>query len=76
MYFGKRILVGASLKRTIGELTQNPQPESRLSGTISLHLLALHNGADIIRAHHFKEHNDMLNIYKALSLPTLSLENL
>lgn len=75
-HFGKRILVGASLKRTIGELTQNPQPESRLSGTISLHLLALHNGADIIRAHHFKEHNDMLNIYKALSLPTLSLENL
>lgn len=68
-HFGKRVLVGASQKRTIGELLNAPNPDDRLSGSLSLHLLALQNGADIIRAHHYKEHSDMLKIFLSFSKP-------
>lgn len=68
-HFGKRVLVGASQKRTIGELLNAPDPQNRLSGSLSLHLLALQNGADIIRAHHYKEHSDMLKIFLSFSKP-------
>ena len=64
-HFGKRLLVGASQKRSIGEILGDPDRE-RLSGTLSLHLLALQAGADIIRAHHFAEHCDMLKIFRAI----------
>ena len=64
-HFGKRLLVGASQKRSIGEILGDPDRE-RLSGTLSLHLLALQAGADIIRAHHFAEHCDMLKIFRAV----------
>ncbi|STO96941.1 dihydropteroate synthase [Helicobacter canis] len=70
-HFGKRLLVGASQKSTIGEIIDAPNPHDRLSGTLSLHLLALQNGADIIRAHHYKEHSDMLKIFRAYAQPSL-----
>ena len=70
-HFGKRLLVGASQKSTIGEIIDAPNPHDRLSGTLSLHLLALQNGADIIRAHHYKEHSDMLKILHAYAQPSL-----
>lgn len=66
-HFGKRVLVGASQKRTIGDLLNAPHPNDRLSGSLSLHLLALQNGADIIRAHHYKEHSDMLKVFLSFS---------
>ena len=70
-HFGKRLLVGASQKSTIGEIIDAPNPHDRLSGALSLHLLALQNGADIIRAHHYKEHSDMLKILHAYAQPSL-----
>ena len=70
-HFGKRLLVGASQKSTIGEIIDAPNPHDRLSGSLSLHLLALQNGADIIRAHHYKEHSDMLKILHAYAQPSL-----
>ncbi len=64
-HFGFPILVGASRKSTIGEIT-NRATQQRLSGTLALHLLALQNGANILRVHDEDEHIDMIKVYKAL----------
>lgn len=74
-HFGKRLLVGASQKRSIGEILGDPDRE-RLSGTLALHLLALQAGADIIRAHHFAEHRDMLLVFQALRKMSLALHEI
>lgn len=66
-HFGYEILVGASRKSTIGAITSKQSPSERLSGSLALHLLALQNGADIIRTHDFAEHIDMLKILSAFN---------
>lgn len=65
-HFGCEILVGASMKRTIGEIT-NKDTKQRIFGTLALHQIALDNGADIIRCHDFKAHIDMLKIWLSLN---------
>lgn len=65
-HFSLPLLVGASNKSTIGEITGQKATQDRLSGTLALHLIALQNGANIIRAHDFVAHRDMLRIYEAL----------
>lgn len=65
-YFGYEILVGASRKRSIGDITQK-DTKDRLSGTLSMHQFAINNGASIIRVHDVMEHIDMLKVLKALS---------
>ncbi|PAF52638.1 dihydropteroate synthase [Helicobacter sp. 13S00477-4] len=64
-YFGYPLLVGASRKQTIGLLTQR-DVANRLAGTLSIHLFALQNGANILRIHDEDEHLDMIKIYEAL----------
>ena len=61
MHFGCEILVGASRKRSLGEIT-NSEVESRLIASISLHQIALQNGASIIRCHDVVEHKHMIDI--------------
>ncbi|RDU65640.1 dihydropteroate synthase [Helicobacter sp. MIT 14-3879] len=65
-HFDCEILVGASRKRSIGEIT-NKDTKDRLSGTLSLHQRALDNGANIIRCHDYKEHIDMFAIWQELN---------
>ena len=48
--FGLPILVGASRKRFIDNVSPAP-PEHRLGGSIAAHLLAIAGGAAIIRTH-------------------------
>ncbi|HAR96552.1 MAG TPA: dihydropteroate synthase [Deltaproteobacteria bacterium] len=48
---GKPILVGASMKRFIGEVTQVEEIEGRLEGSLACAVLSIWNGADIIRVH-------------------------
>ena len=67
-HFGLELLVGASNKSTIGTITNQSDSNTRLSGTLTLHLIALQNGASILRVHNYKEHLDMLKIYQALNL--------
>lgn len=62
--FGYPILVGASRKRTIQEIIKK-EAKDALSGTLALHLLALENGANILRVHDEIEHLDLLKIYEA-----------
>ena len=64
-HFGFPLLVGASRKNTIGEITNKPTCE-RLAGTLALHLYALQNGANILRIHDEDEHIDILRIYKEM----------
>lgn len=48
--FGLPLLVGASRKRFIDAVSPS-QPQDRLGGSLAAHLLAVENGASIIRAH-------------------------
>lgn len=64
-HFDCEILVGASMKRTIGAITGKDTME-RGFGTLALHQIALDNGADIIRCHDFSAHIDMLKVWNAL----------
>jgi dihydropteroate synthase len=48
--FGLPLLVGASRKRFINAVVPS-EPAERLGGSLAAHLLAVENGADIIRVH-------------------------
>jgi dihydropteroate synthase len=50
--FGLPLLVGASRKRFINSVSSLPSPPSqRLGGSLAAHLLAIENGAAIVRVH-------------------------
>ena len=51
---GQPVLVGASRKRFISTVTPS-EPSQRLGGSIAAHLVAVRNGAKIIRAHDVAE---------------------
>ncbi len=63
--FGYEILVGASRKSLIDKITPSPVQE-RLPGTLALHLLAVNEGATIIRCHDVKEHHQAIRVYEAI----------
>jgi dihydropteroate synthase len=52
--FGRPVMVGASRKRFIGDLTGEPE-EGRLPGSVAVAALAVQNGADILRVHDVAE---------------------
>jgi dihydropteroate synthase len=52
--FGLPLLVGASRKRFINSVTPS-SPDERLGGSIASHLMAVNNGASIVRAHDVAE---------------------
>src|SRR5690349_3632962 len=63
--FGLPLLVGASRKRFIDAVTPSP-PDRRLGGSIAAHLLAVENGAAIIRAHDMAETVQALRVAAAI----------
>lgn len=48
---GFAMLVGASRKRFIGQICEQPVAEERLAGTLAAHTLAIAGGAHILRVH-------------------------
>ena len=60
--FGLPLLVGASRKRFINAVTPAP-PDERIGGSIAAHLLAVENGAAIVRVH------DVAETVQALRVP-------
>src|SRR3989338_6937015 len=60
---GFPVLIGASRKSFIGKLT-GAEVHDRLPGTLAAHLLAVLQGANIIRCHDVKEHKQALTITK------------
>lgn len=65
LLFGRPLLVGASRKSMINRLSPSEVSE-RLPGTLALHLEAVRNGAQIVRAHDVKEHVQALRVAQAL----------
>ncbi|MEM6486270.1 MAG: dihydropteroate synthase [Pseudomonadota bacterium] len=61
---GFPLLVGVSRKSMIGAITGKPVGQ-RLSGSLALGLLALQNGASVLRVHDVEETADMLKIFQA-----------
>ncbi len=63
--FNLPLLVGLSRKSLLASLTDKAV-DKRLAGSISLAMLALQNGANILRVHDVDETMDMLKIFNAV----------
>jgi dihydropteroate synthase len=63
--FGLPLLVGASRKRFINAVMPAP-PDRRLGGSIAAHVLAVRNGARIIRAHDVVETVQAMRVMTAI----------
>jgi len=63
--FGLPLLVGASRKRFINTVAPSA-PDDRIGGSIASHLMAVENGAAIIRAHDVKETVQALRVAAAI----------
>jgi len=60
------ILAGLSRKSMIYK-TLDTNATNALNGTTALHMIALNNGAKILRVHDVKEANECLKLYKELN---------
>jgi dihydropteroate synthase len=66
---GAPVLVGASRKRFIGEITGVAEPAARISGTVGAHVAALSRGARLFRVHDVRAHREALDVaWRALAL--------
>jgi dihydropteroate synthase len=63
--FGLPLLVGASRKRFINSVMPSA-PDDRIGGSIASHMLAVENGAAIVRAHDVKETVQALRVAAAI----------
>jgi dihydropteroate synthase len=63
--FGLPLLVGASRKRFISAVVPS-QPDERLGGSLAAHLLAVENGAAIVRVHDVAETVQALRVAAAI----------
>jgi dihydropteroate synthase len=62
---GFPVVAGLSRKRTIGEITGRAV-DDRLAGSVAAALLAVQNGAKLVRVHDVKETVDAINVHLAL----------
>src|SRR5205823_11669251 len=63
--FGLPLLIGASRKRFIDSVSPAP-PDQRLGGSIAAHLIAVENGATILRVHDVSETVQALRVANAI----------
>jgi dihydropteroate synthase len=63
---GFPVLVGASRKRFIGELTGVKEPAERTYGTVGAHVAALTRGARLFRVHDVRQHREALDVAHAV----------
>ncbi|MBE0492078.1 MAG: dihydropteroate synthase [Sulfurospirillum sp.] len=71
LHFGYELLVGASRKSMIDAIIPTPI-EQRLAGTLAIHLVAVKEGASIVRVHDVKEHVQALSVQEAIGRVSLS----
>ena len=62
---GYPVVAGLSRKRMIGEITGRPV-EGRMAGSVAAALIAVQNGAKIVRVHDVRETVDALKVFEAL----------
>jgi dihydropteroate synthase len=63
---GYRMLVGASRKRFIGQITEKEMPADRIFGTAATTAVAVIKGASIIRVHDVAETVDVVKVSNAI----------
>ena len=63
---GYRLLVGASRKRFIGQITGRDNPADRVFGTAATTAIAIAKGASIIRVHDVAETVDVVKVANAV----------
>lgn len=63
---GKPILAGISRKGMVWK-TLDTSPEEALNGTTALHMVALQQGANILRVHDIKEAVEVITLFKELN---------
>ncbi len=63
---GQPVLVGASRKRFIGQITGQTDPAQRIAGTIAAHLAAWRRGASIFRLHDVAEGKAAFDVAEAI----------
>jgi dihydropteroate synthase len=63
---GYRVLLGASRKSFIGDLTEQPDPRQRLSGSLACVLRALEAGVQAVRVHDVRATRDALTVYSRI----------
>jgi dihydropteroate synthase len=64
---GCPILLGASRKSMIGQITGQKVAAERVAGSISSHLYGVSQGAAIIRAHDVRAHAEALQVWAAIA---------
>ena len=70
---GQPLLVGMSRKRMLGEITGKPALERDAAG-IAAHLLAVQQGASILRVHSVVGLNDALQVWQAVQQAAKAIE--
>jgi dihydropteroate synthase len=60
------VLIGASRKRTIGDLTGVERPDQRVIGSVAVHLAAVARGAHLIRVHDVAAHHQALAVWESV----------
>jgi dihydropteroate synthase len=65
--FGYPVVVGVSRKRFIGEITGVAEPRERLAGSLAAGLLAVANGAAVLRVHDVGETAQALRMSSAIA---------
>ena len=63
--FGYELLIGASRKSMIDNIIPTPV-EKRLPGTLAIHLMAINNGASIVRCHDVAEHKQAIKVAEVI----------
>lgn len=63
---GGPLLVGASRKRSLGEVAGEPTPERRDAASVAAHLYAAARGAALVRAHDVPAHVQALRVWRWL----------
>jgi dihydropteroate synthase len=71
---GHPVLVAASRKGFIGQLTSVDDPADRLAGTLAVHLAAVARGARLLRVHDVAAHRQALDVWEAIASPLVAEE--
>ena len=64
--FGRPLLVGASRKRFVGELSGVADPGARVAASVGAHVAALARGARLFRVHDVRAHRQALDVAWAI----------
>lgn len=64
---GVPALAGLSRKRSIGELTGRDDPQARIHGSVTAHLIAAQRGAKLLRVHDVAATVDALKVWNAVA---------